>query len=281
MPYYLLIVGDPETIPFRFQYQLDVQYGVGRIHFDTVEEYARYARSASCEAETTGLKQPRSAACSSASATAATKRPSSAPTNSSGRLAGDAGGRGPRVGTADHPGGGGNQGRSSPPCSAGRETPAFLFTASHGMGFPKDHPLRQLPTGRLALPGLARSGGVGKTHPAGLLLLPATTSPPMARAHGLIAFHFACYGAGTPKLDDFAHQAIETGRNRSACLPGRLPAAAAGASQRRSPGHHRSCRRAWGYSFVWSRAGQQLEAFQSTLDALLSGPPRRARPPST
>ena len=43
VPYYLLLVGSPEDIPYRFQQQLDLTYAVGRLYFDDIIAYQHYA----------------------------------------------------------------------------------------------------------------------------------------------------------------------------------------------------------------------------------------------
>jgi hypothetical protein len=45
VPYYLLIVGSPQQISFEFQAMLKLQWAVGRLYFDDIEDYGRYARA--------------------------------------------------------------------------------------------------------------------------------------------------------------------------------------------------------------------------------------------
>jgi hypothetical protein len=45
VPYYLLIAGSPERISFEFQALLKMQWAVGRLYFDDVADYSRYAQA--------------------------------------------------------------------------------------------------------------------------------------------------------------------------------------------------------------------------------------------
>ena len=45
VPYYLLIVGSPERISFEFQALLKMEWAVGRLCFDDIADYGRYAQS--------------------------------------------------------------------------------------------------------------------------------------------------------------------------------------------------------------------------------------------
>ena len=45
VPYYVLLIGDPEQIPYEFENLLSVEYAVGRLSFDTPADYRRYAES--------------------------------------------------------------------------------------------------------------------------------------------------------------------------------------------------------------------------------------------
>jgi hypothetical protein len=284
MPYYALIVGSPEEIPYDFQYQLDVMRGVGRIHFDTLEDYASYARSVKL-AETGQVKLPRRAgffgvANPDDKATELSSKYLVSPLHQKlqeiqpftrwveegdirrklqldwqfdsflaeqatkaqlGRLLG------------------------------GEQTPALLFTASHGMEFPQDDS-RQIPHQGALLcqdwPGPNQwRGAIGQDF-----YFAGDDLGSDVNVLGLIAFCFACFGAGTPRLDQFARQAFKDQReviaphNFIGGLPKRLLSRGALAVI----GH---VERAWGYSFLSPGVGTQTGTFESTLLQLFSGDP--------
>lgn len=258
LPYYLLLVGDPEEIPYAFQYQLGVQYAVGRIHFDTPEEYAAYARAV-VDAETRDDEPNRSAVFfgvreAGDRATEATHdllvRPLAEGLRQhaaewSIRTVGGASATKARLGRL-----------------LGEERPEILFTACHGLGFRAGSPVQRERQGGLVCAPM----GDGDSY------FTAADVPEEAGPSGLISFHFACYSAGTPRDNDFRHYpgaGIKSERAFIARLPQRLLAHPRGGALA-VVGH---VERAWTYSFHWPGTDRQLEVYASTFRRLLAGHP--------
>ena len=265
VPYYLLIVGDPDTIPFRFQYQLDVQYAVGRIHFDSITDYAAYAQSV-VAAETGTLALAKRAAIFGASNNddAATKL-------SHDELAQPlADWAATQTGWTIDKYLNDDATKARLASLLGDEAPAFLFTASHGMCYDNGDIRQQAEQGALLCqdwPGPSYQKAIPDSF-----FFSGDDVAPDARIFGTIAMHFACFGAGTPQLSDYSI---------SGAPPAIAPKGFLGRLPQRLIAHPRGgalavighVERAWGCSFHWDRAGSQTEVFKSTIKRLMEGHP--------
>jgi hypothetical protein len=205
MPYYLLIVGDPQTIPYRFQYLADVERAVGRIYFDSLEGYARYAQSVvAAENEEQPLQLPRRATFFGPRnrddrATAYSSQDlilplaeELAPTVEEHRWTLET--VEPREATKARLG----------ELLGGPRTPSLLFTATHGAGFNQDDPFYPQHQGALVTqdwPG----PHAWKSRLKEDFFFSSQDVEDSARVWGMIAVFFACFGAGTPRLSDFHH----------------------------------------------------------------------------
>ncbi len=275
IPYYLLIVGDPETIPFRFQYQLDVQYAVGRIYFDRLEDYAQYAQSV-VRAET-GVPHPESRAPhlvlfgpanpdDQATALSANylveplANHLSATYEAEWRVRSLLGEQASKAHLGE--------------LLNGPQHPALLFTASHGIAFPNGDPRQLSHQGALLCQDWPGPQAWQQAVPQDFYFSASDLSD-QANLTGMIAFLFACYGAGTPRLDELAHliwpdqpqRRFIAPRDFLAGLPRRLLSLPRGGALA-VVGH---IDRAWSASFLWGGAGAQLTAFRDCFTRLLGG----------
>jgi hypothetical protein len=255
VPYYLLIVGSPEEVPYAFQYGLDLHHAVGRIHFVSMKEYRLYADSV-VAAETAPVPPSRRMAlfgprqdegtCLSMDglllplaerlretcqvdeflAESATKA------NLKRLMGGDA-------------------------------TPDLLFTAGHGVVYKPESPRQRPCQGALVCQEWPGNGRVSLEHAFAADDLDAS-----AQLLGLIAFLFACHSAGTPKLNNFAEGAADVIASKPfvSSLAQQLLVRGAMAVI----GH---VERVWQCSFLWRDTGFQSQPFVESVQRLLNGGP--------
>lgn len=265
MPYYLLIVGDPETIPYEFQYQLDVERAVGRLWFETLDEYARYAQSV-VAAETTPRQSCRTAffaprnpgdpvsdlCVDRLAGPLASWVQELRPDWETRRVLGD-------EATKE------NLAR----LLGGDQTPDFLFTASHGAVFgAQDSRVLQHQGALLCRdwPGPSFRGRFPTDfYFAGEDLDPA------GRLGGLIAFLWACFSAGGPATSDF-----ELRRNVPVAprpFVGQLPYGLLSHPRGSSLAVIAHVELVWIWSAEWPGAGMYLKDFEEMFRMLLEGYP--------
>ncbi|MGD8405464.1 MAG: C25 family cysteine peptidase [Anaerolineales bacterium] len=200
LPYYLLIVGGPELIPFRFQYELATEYAVGRIAFENKEEYRAYIEQLiSYETGATVLTEREVAFWSPANiedrATSISSRFLVNPLFDGidpqislqkklfiGNKLGWEASKNNLVGLLNR-----------------KKAPALLFTASHGLG----HQMIDSEE-KVQLQGALVTQDWEKGKPiTSDALFSGEDLTNGANVQGMVHFAFACFGAGTPAQDDY------------------------------------------------------------------------------
>ena len=195
LPYYLLIVGSPHLIPFAFQSGLGTIHATGRLHLPSAGAYAAYAQKI-LERE----QSPVAAASTMALFSAENDPLTSLVCNRLSRpLAEQLQQARPDWKIASYVGGPARKSQLRQ-LLEGPDTPSILFTAGHGAYFSRNAQKRPAAQGSLVC-----SDWPGPGHKAAdEHMYCATDVGKHLNMRETIAFFFACFSAGTPRLDSFA-----------------------------------------------------------------------------
>ena len=281
IPYYLLIVGSPEDIPFEFQYLLGVDFAVGRLSLATPVDYARYAESLASYETASAIQNAKQIAywatrhlgdgATNLSSSLLIDPLANGNPNLSGRLKRplhEEFGFDRQLLLAD------NATKDALIATLGEtKPPALLFTASHGMQFGPGRPKQKEVQGALLCQDWPGFGTIGSDY-----YFAATDVPDDANVRGLVAFFFACYGGGTPKVDQFI---LDPGQLGST-LPPLAPEPFMAALPQRLLAHPKGSAlaviahvdRAWGFSIqAPEMTGSQIAPFRNGLGFIMNGDP--------
>jgi hypothetical protein len=153
---------------------------------------------------------------------------------------------------------------------AGKPAPSLLFTASHGLAWPNGDARQPTAQGALLCQdyfGLS-AGAIKPEH-----YLSGDDIDKDANVFGMVCFHFACYGAGTPSENRFALQGEKPVGVPDKPFFARLPQALLKQGNGGALGVFGHVERAWQTSIVTAGAGTQLQPFEEAFWTILSGKP--------
>jgi Peptidase family C25 len=272
IPYFLLLIGSPESIPFEFQYTLDIYWAVGRLFFPTSAEYTRYAASVVAYETAPVVKTSRQVALLATAHdfdratqlfTSKVAEPLAKPDGAYGAL-----GSKQKFALRTFLGSEATKGNFSKILKGEIEggIPALIFSGTHGMEFEIGDARQPEAQGALVCQDWHGYGSIEADH-----WFAARDVPDNARLAGLIHFCFSCYSAGCPREDNFAR--TEAGPRPIAEHPmiARLPQAMLahpGGGALASLGH---IDRAWAYTFVSDRGKGQVQSIRDVLARILLG----------
>lgn len=274
VPFYLLLVGPPEEIPFEFQYSLDIYFAVGRLWFDTPEAFRHYAESViRYETPSTPVPTAKRAVlfATEHELDAATQlftrqvaQPLAvAPDGSLGAVWKRAGFR---LDTCL-----GEQATKASLIELLRNStigpPALLVSGSHGMSFAPEDPRQGEAQGAIVCQDWNGPGSpIQPEH-----WFAAADVPADANVQGMVHFFFACYGGGCPAVDNFDR--LNDAPRQIAKQPffSRLPQQLLSHPQGGALAVLAHIERAWAYSFQGQRGGAQIQGFRDVIGRLLRG----------
>jgi hypothetical protein len=272
VPFYLLLVGPPEEMPFEFQYYLDTYWGVGRLWFDTADEFRRYSESVIEYEKATSVPTTRRGAIFATEhdfdeATQLFMRQVATP------LASEGDGVMGRVWTRAKFGlqtfFGEKATRStlaSILCGKEQGTPALLVSGSHGLECSIDDPQQAELQGAIVCQDWSGFGEIKPSHWFGAAEVPAD-----AKMQGMIHFFFACYGGGSPELDNYDRLNGQPRRIAQKPFFSRLPQKMLSHPGGGALAVLAHIERAWAYSFQGPRKSPQIQGFRDVIGRLLSG----------
>jgi hypothetical protein len=291
VPFYLLIAARPGPInasdqafiPLNFQYELDIFWGVGRLIFSDASGQHRLADYTAYAERVAAWEQRKDAAAQLRKEIAffGTRHEEDTSTirsadelitplidwSKTGKAATDA-----KIGRTVYLAENATRSNLEKLLSGGADgkPPALLFTASHGIGLPMTDNRLVMHQGALVTADFQGFGSIKREHWLAGEDLDGMSN---TKVDGMIAFLFACYGAGCPQQDEFI---FDANKKRPTIAPfpfmAQLPQRLLAKGALGVLGH---VERAWTYSFSGTEAGtkSQVQPFQDVLGRLLQGHP--------